>query len=258
MKKLLIATLVAITPMVASAQVVLVSGYNFGQFLGAGDSAIDAGTGTDSGFIGANWAEGAPPPLSSNGADFANNVGYTNGTGAVYWDGTAGSDNNVDQYVITAIANLAPSINADTYNGTNMALIGDNTENIALNVGGAYSIGFVQNMTGFGDAGGTDLTFAAVATSGPITIDWIVSGSTIATTNVTTSWASYTVDLPGGFYGSISELTAAFSGAGSLDNVQFNGMSAVPEPSTYAAILGALALGFVAVRRRKHATVSAT
>lgn len=212
------------------AQVQLVSGYNFGQFLGAGDSAIDAGTGLDSGFIGANWAEGAPPPLTSNGADFANDVGYTNGTGTVYWDGTAGSDNNKDQYLITAIANLAPSINADTFNGTNMALIGDNTENIALNVGGAYSIGFRQNMTNYGDAGGTDLTFAAQATSSPITITWTYDGNVVATTNVGTSWAAYTVDLPSEFFGTMSDLTATFSGAGSLDNLQFNGYFGTPLP----------------------------
>ncbi|MCF7688773.1 MAG: PEP-CTERM sorting domain-containing protein [Cephaloticoccus sp.] len=67
----------------------------------------------------------------------------------------------------------------------------------------------------------------------------------------------YAVDLPGGFYGlSSALLVGEFSGAATFDNVQFNGVSAVPEPSTYAAILGAMALGFVAIRRRRNAAVT--
>jgi hypothetical protein len=54
--------------------------------------------------------------------------------------------------------------------------------------------------------------------------------------------------------GSTQELYVRFSATGAsggelaLDNV---GFSAVPEPSAFAAIFGAVALGFAAVRRRR-------
>lgn len=41
------------------------------------------------------------------------------------------------------------------------------------------------------------------------------------------------------------------AGNNRLDNIQFTG-TVIPEPSTYAALIGALALAFVAVRRRRR------
>lgn len=62
-----------------------------------------------------------------------------------------------------------------------------------------------------------------------------------------------TIDLTG--LGEVSNVRLEFAGVGAnerigLDNVHIAG-SAVPEPSAYAAVVGALALAFVAVRRRK-------
>lgn len=255
MKKFILASLIAIAPVIATAQIELVSGYNFGQFLFAGDAATDGSTFFDSGYIGANWAEGAPAPGTSSGDQNFSGPGYENGTGRLYWDGTAGSTNNLGTGVVTAVQNFAFSINAFTQTGANMALLGDNTNNNALIVNSATTIAFVQDTLGFSEAGVLDLTFAASAVSAPITIDWQFGGNIVATTNVGTAWAVYSVDLPSSFYGSAaSELQAIFSGAGQLDNLQFN--TAIPEPSTYAVILGALTVGFVNVRRRRSATLA--
>jgi hypothetical protein len=74
-----------------------------------------------------------------------------------------------------------------------------------------------------------------------------------------TSWAS----LSGGATLSFVQTVGAFnwsdvqgvflSGGGGGDGVSFNlsGLSTVPEPSTYAALAGLCALGYVMVRRRK-------
>jgi hypothetical protein len=239
----------------APSQVQLVSGYNFGQFLGPGGSAINGETFEDEGSIGANWAHNNPPPGTSNGGDNVGTPGFSNGTGALYWNGTAGSSSLLGTAAVVAFNNTNFSTNSDTVTGTLMALQGDwNGANMGLSVTGAYSVGFQQNMIGFAEAGLNDLTFAAQAATAPITIDWTFNSLVVASTTVGTTWAAYTVDLPTGFYGSLSDLTATFSGAGRLDNVQFNGsLAAIPEPSTYAAILGVCTLGFVMYRRRQSA-----
>lgn len=74
-------------------------------------------------------------------------------------------------------------------------------------------------------------TYYATITNGSETTgDWSTSMQFLSSTNGGASWSS------SGFYAKFA-LTA----------------TAVPEPSTYAAILGACALGFVAWRRRRQA-----
>jgi hypothetical protein len=53
---------------------------------------------------------------------------------------------------------------------------------------------------------------------------------------------------------SIYSLTAALGGSPAVSNVEFTAtLTAVPEPSSYAALLGACSLGFGLLRRRKRA-----
>lgn len=55
-----------------------------------------------------------------------------------------------------------------------------------------------------------------------------------------------------GFAGSIDELrVSSFTGSFSTSMLSYNSISAVPEPSTYAALAGLAALGLVAWRRRQ-------
>jgi hypothetical protein len=100
------------------------------------------------------------------------------------------------------------------------------------------------DLTGFNIA---ELTFAHAGQNG--SFDLFVGGQSFSPT----ADALGTVDISS-FAGSVANIDftfANFSGAENffLDNIQVVG--AVPEPSTYAAIFGVIALGFAACRRRK-------
>lgn len=77
-----------------------------------------------------------------------------------------------------------------------------------------------------------------------------------------TFWANHTFDVPLSYFGSVApedsegifvRLTRNLSNdeyAGAVDNLNF---TVVPEPSTYALMLGFIGLAFAAVRRRRNA-----
>lgn len=99
------------------------------------------------------------------------------------------------------------------------------------------------DLTGFNSA---ELTFAHAGQNG--SFDLFVGGQSFSPT----ADALGTVDISS-FAGGVANIDftfANFSGAENsfLDNIQ---VTAVPEPSTYAAIFGVIALGFAACRRRK-------
>jgi len=255
MKKLIIASLLALAPLGASAQNSLVAGFNFGQFLGAGFASTNGATGDDGGSIGANWSNTTQPPLSSRGDSvflLGTPGGYSSGTGRAYWDGTFGSSNVVGSTVVSPFNNVAPSINSTSPSWPNIALIGDhNGANMSLAVTESTTIGFSINTSMFNDTlNGLDLTFAARADA-PITITWQVGNTVIGSPiNVTSTMTAYNLNLPSSFYGAAnSQISASFSGAGMFDNVQFVG-TVIPEPSTYAALLGFMTLAVAGVRRR--------
>lgn len=78
-------------------------------------------------------------------------------------------------------------------------------------------------------------------------------------------WSSFTVGTstevvltlgtPGGFNGTATSVTIGTGGSGSTVNFTADtlAVTAVPEPSTYAALSGIAVLGFVAYRRRRSA-----
>jgi len=111
--------------------------------------------------------------------------------------------------------------------------------------------GFSMDLTGFSfddDASST----------GPDTWELLINGNSVGTgtpgTNVSTSNQSGALALSG-LTGTVNfELdgTGASSSGGTyrIDNFQLTG-SVVPEPSTYAAIAGALVLGLAVLRRRR-------
>ena len=269
MKKILVTALALALPALASAQVQLMSGYNFGQFLGSGYPSLDGTTGDPVGSVGSNFRLNSQAPSASSG-DFVGNNGlagnYSNGFGRAYWDGTNGSSSydSAGGVQITAV-NVGPnSVNGTTVQGYSLSLQGDGG-NLALKTAlNGGKLGFLQNTTGFTDyvpasSIESNLTFAASVTA-PVTVNWFLNGSNVSfgsTSLSGTAMTSYTVDLPTGFYGlSAAQLVAEFSGAATLDNVQFNGaLAAIPEPSTYAAILGLATAGLVALRRRKIALI---
>ena len=93
-----------------------------------------------------------------------------------------------------------------------------------------------------------EMTFAYAGQNGAF--DLFVGGQTFSPTSDTLG----TVDLSA-FEGGLANIDftfADFSGIDNafLDNIQITG-TAVPEPSTYAAIFGVIALGIAVARRRK-------
>ena len=264
MKKILIAAFALALPALASAQVGLMSGYNFGQFLGDGGPALDATTFAPAGSIGSNFRLTTPAPSSSSGNNVSAASGtgdYSNGFGRLYWDGTNGS--SLSDYA-GAATNLfvspvgANSINNATVQAYGIALPGDEI-GMALTVT-ANTLSFVQNTSGFADFAPTatvkNLSFAAQSSAGG-SINWSLLGSGFtATTTIAAgaNFAIFSVDLPPEFYGvSAAQLSGLFSGTVTIDNVQFVG--AIPEPSTYALLLGAATMAVVAIRRRKNVLV---
>lgn len=113
----------------------------------------------------------------------------------------------------------------DTYNGSYNILNSISGGPVSTN-GGAFS---TSNPSGSLTATVTFTTGASVS-SDPIAIKW-------SSTN-----AGTTAFVDSNYFG--------------FDNVTLSYVSAIPEPSTYAAIFGGLALGFVVWRRRRSAGVA--
>lgn len=244
MKKLLL-TAVALALATASfAQVEFISGYNFGQFIGAGAPSLDGTTGDSVGSIGANWTRTTPPPLESGGGYIGTNGltgNFSNGTGRLYWDGSNGSTAfDTTGFGIVAVDVGANSINGRNVYNTQMFLGGDDL-NLALGTGGAGRLAFVTSTLGYSDynpdsfanAGSpgtvndSNLTFAASTPGADVTITWFIGTTQIATTVVSGSvFRVYAVDLPPAFYGlDTSQLIAQVGGNVVLDNIQFNGVT---------------------------------
>ena len=264
MKKILVSALVLALPALASAQVQLMSGWNFGQFLGAGAPSMDGATFDTVGSIGANYTTVGgvftAAPNSSSGDFVGNNALPGNyqapaPAGRMFWDGTNGSSTYaLDGIAIVSNDSFGPnSVNGATVNGIgSMAFAGDGL-NQALTVT-AGSLGILQDTSLFADTlAGTDLTFAASVAS-PVTVSFSVNGISAGSLNLSGStMTAYSFNLPASFYGvAASQLVATFSGTASIDNFQLNGLSAIPEPSTYAALLAAATLGLMVYNRRKQ------
>jgi hypothetical protein len=270
MKKVIISAFALALPALASAQVQLMSGFNFGQFLGAGAPSVDATTFDTIGSVGANFRLNSQAPASSGGGFVGNNSLPGNysvaGGGRAYWDGTNGSSlYDFSSGVQIVSVNTGPNAtNGMTVQGYTLAFAGDDIgQGLGTNLAnGRISFAGI-NTSAFMDytpAGAiqSNLTFAAAAATTPVTVNWYLNGSGVSfgSTVISGGLASSAVDLPSGFYGlSSAQLVGEFSGSALLDNVQFNGLTAIPEPSTYAALAGALIMGAVSLRRRLNVTV---
>lgn len=104
------------------------------------------------------------------------------------------------------------------------------------------------DLSGFSAA---ELTFAAGSQNGPVTLD--VNGTQFGLTAGQDALQTLDISALAGLGNAVVNFTFAdFTGTDNavLDNFQVTG-TAVPEPSTFAALAGLVALGFAATRRRK-------
>jgi hypothetical protein len=254
-KKLIISALAALAlPSFALAQDSLLAGFSFSQFLGEGYPAIDGQTGDPVNHIVATY-RGNTTPISSqvDGAITGANgfAGYDN---AAIGSWSFANFNTSDAIGVRADTfGTLNTQNSDTVNGTDLAdtdqagmMLTFNTQNTLWSIQ-------VNDTAGYTNAEGFDFTFAAVGNGGTATVEWLLDGAVFATSTITSGgFNTYSYELGSSFYGNGVIEGRLTAGSVSFDNVQFNG-SAVPEPSTYAAIAGIAGLGLAVYRRRKAA-----
>ncbi|HUG09963.1 MAG TPA: PEP-CTERM sorting domain-containing protein [Opitutaceae bacterium] len=272
MKKLLMASLVAIAPVIASAQVQLISGFNFGQFIGGGVPSTDGTTGDPIGFIQSNFGPNSAPGPEDSGVFKANNgiaTPYSAGSSTLYYDGTQSS--SAFSYTLGTDVSVHErgalvAINEQTVNPLIQMYPGDDN-NAGLHLTSSVGINqfsIVTNTTGWADfdplafsqPNDFNFTFAAYALTGSGSVQFSFNGLDVGGLFSVAGgeYQAFNLDLGESFYGQTNAtLVATISGDLVFDNIQINGVAAIPEPSTYAAVLGLLTLGFALLRRRKAA-----
>lgn len=261
--KLIAASLVAslALPSLGLAANTTLAGWTFSQFLGTGAPAVDGLTFATTDSVVATYSQNNPPPANADGSlnAFADS-GYTDASYGVWTFSNFDTNDGVD--VIGLAAGSLNTVNSTTLNGLQMHLsdlagmgLSFNGKNklwsIDLNAGTGYT-----NASGVND----DFTFAAQGIGGSATVEWYFASNLVATTTITSdAFNTYSLDLPALFYtgnGGVLEgkLTTGSAGTVVFDNVQINGeLAPIPEPSSYAALMGVAGLVLAASRRRKTA-----
>jgi hypothetical protein len=162
-------------------------------------------------------------------------IGGNSGTGAAgapnetVWAATPGAALTAGSAQTTLSDNIDGFTNSGVGNG---AQLSDNPNAVTV----PYGVGFNQQATAQGSA--------AEGTFG------YFSSSILGTLGTTTTMQLYELIAPvGSTPGQRIDLgTFALSGS----TLTFTPFEAIPEPSTYAAVLGALTIGFVLIRRRNR------
>ncbi|MDF3058720.1 MAG: hypothetical protein K0R17_2935 [Rariglobus sp.] len=261
--KLLLLSALAL-PVAASAQIHLVSGWDFGQFTFEGLATTHPDADPLASGIPANFSSiGANNPTSTHNG--VNPVSA--GTGTINWS----MDDATAEIVFAASGTRTINTSmadSSVFDGSFMSNTNSDPNNLGLGFTAfqGHSFSLTSNMSGYADfnsvdySGAANFSFAA-ASEGAVTIEWFLGSDQIGETTLTagnlSTFSTYTLDLPTSFYGSSSTLTAVVATGNAtftIDNVQINGVvSAVPEPSTYAALAGAAGLALAVYRRRRSA-----
>ncbi len=247
-------------PIAAQAQQTTLAGWTFSQFLGQGAPSVNGQNFESVDSIVATY-RGNINPVSAQVDGII--VGQQSGTG--YTDPTIGTwsfssfniNDGVDVIADSAGVNTLNATNSTTLDGKQMHLT--DSQGMMLTFNGKNKLWSIQvnNTAGYTNASGADFTFAARGNGGNATVEWLFDSTVFATTTVTSgSFESYQTELPVGFYGNgqiQGRLTAGSAGTVSFDNVQVNA-SAVPEPSSFAAIAGIAGLALASSRRRRSSS----
>lgn len=229
----------------------MLAGWDFSQYAFDGFSSVD----------GANLTGSANANYTGNSADFTGGASV----GTMYYDGTFGSS----AFNLSA-SQVAPQGVGDTNVG-NQGFFGTlgslaaldsqgqeftNAKAFGLSTNGAFT--FAISAGGSSDF--TSLNYAAYNSndaSATLTWEYSTDGTnfnSLEADAITNSATEFNVDLSAITGASTAYIRGTLSGLDTnlfyLDNVAVSG-TVVPEPSTYAAIFGAVALAFAAVRRRK-------
>ncbi|HUG09964.1 MAG TPA: autotransporter-associated beta strand repeat-containing protein, partial [Opitutaceae bacterium] len=251
MKKTVCLLLSLAFPIVASAQVQLISGFNFGQYVGGGVPSTDGTTGDPIGFIQSNFGPNSAPGPEDSGVFKANNsiaTPYSAGSSTLYYDGTHSSSAfsytlGTDVSVLERGALVA--INEQTVNPLIQMFPGDDNNaglRFTTSVGGPNQFSIVTNTTGwtdfdplaFSQPNDFNFTFAAYALTGTGSVQFSLNGLNIGGLFSVAGgeYQAFNLDLPESFYGQAAvTLVATVTGDLAFDHVQLNGFFGTPPAS---------------------------
>lgn len=246
----------------AAVSVELIAGWNFGQFISSGVPSTDGTTGDAIGSIPSNYAGSTRPLDSDSGPSHilsGNSTTFSAGSGVLNfsaWDFANGVDVSVVEL------GGVSAINATAVDGLQMYPGDTSNAHLRFAVGSVSDFTISLDTSSFADFDPLDfsqtndfnLTLAAYKGSGTVaSIEWFLNGSSVGTTSTNSgNFAAFSVDLPADFYGqSNAVLTGRVTGDIVIDNVQINGVTAVPEPASYAVIAAVAGLGLAVARRRR-------
>lgn len=263
-----------------SAQSQVVAAWDYSQFSTDGFTSIDGAT--LEGSVNSNYTDFEVADANGDVMKGANYDG-AHQFGTMYWDGSFGSDAFDNTFATPNDINPSGTFDLtagnDAGNGYTIGATGSrnvldfqgqqftNAKGLGFNPG-ANGKSFVFGISLTGEApfaAGSEwvFRFGALNSNDPdnasaISWDYSVDGANYTasgiTSNITDNESVFTVDLSGeGALDGASEVflrgnLSGLDGGGTfIDNVS---ASAVPEPSAFAAIAGALALGLTVTRRR--------
>jgi hypothetical protein len=265
--KLIAALLLTLASSSAGYSQTLIAGWDFADHTDEGAT-----------YIGGNYVQSD----SANYTDTTPNGSGAAARGTIYWNGSFGSDSFNGDYVEEAIALPGTEVVNNTINTTRRNTVSDILFGInfsPIGAPGQLGLGFNPDLglgrdtivfgldtTGYN---GISLSFAkATSNSGSATLQWFYklgAAGSVVNTNLSTvfnsgTYSTETLDFSGitGMNNSselflVGVFTADTLGgaAAVFDNVQVLGATAVPEPSSFAALAGLVGLGFAAMRRRR-------
>jgi len=133
-------------------------------------------------------------------------------------------------------------------------------QTVALNIGNGTAAGTPQSVFLASSDPTSWATNAGIGTGTQFLVFPEGSGSVVGATSSGVSYLDLYQVAPTSASGAVTGVsllgTFALFGDGSAQYLTFTAATPIPEPSTYAAILGAAALGFVMLRRRRLAGIA--
>ncbi len=231
------------------AEIELIAGWNFGQFLSAGTPSVDGSTGTAVGSIVSNFSNTISPTEDDSGANHAlNGIAdvFSAGTGVLYFDGSNGSDawdftGGSDVIVVErgSPPNLV-AVNHEMVNGSQMFPGDANNAHLRFSSGANTDFSITVNTLGFSDYTPGDFsqpndynfTFSAYnASGGSASIEWFVGETSLGSVTAnggSGNFQAFNIDLISEFFGQTNAtLVAKVTGDLVIDHIQINGLRAV-------------------------------